>query len=715
MAEAWGDEDEVVDEWGTEDESVESVEAATPPPATAPPTPDTGEAPQAARPSWNMFGQRMDYPEPGTPGAKVAAGAFAEGAEALAGVPELIATLGSTIAAEPISGLAGLYTELSPGTAPGSGADTARAVQEAMTIGPQSRYGQKAIGAVGSALEPLGEAFTGVETFLGDAAYEVTGSPGMAAAAAVIPTAAAELLGLSFLKKPSRAAELAKQQQAAEKAGTTAGRTDEIVEDLRKVKTKNVVEDVRADPEIVAAAASEGLDLDPSHMSTNESFIRVVQALKSAPDNPLEAKEAKLLRDMGERADNIIAEIEGYSDRALLEGDIRQRIDNSLEELKRAETEQFEIVNEAIPPRTRVTADVAKQYIQNRMEELGDNAALLTTAEKQLLKVVQGDNLTYGALDALRRDVGAGYKRQGPFKDDTTGTLDQVYGVVAADQQRVANAFKVGQRYRAGNDLTIQRKLEEQSATKMYGKALNQSFVSKLASGVQKLTKGDVSTFNDMMKRIPPDMQQKAAATMLSDLFTSGMRRRGESLGLGFSDAYAALERNPTAKRALFKYLPKETQDRFDAIGKVSQGIARAKAFQNTSRTANALLANLENGGLVERVTTAVMQNAARVTAWTMGGHHAAGAADTIMRQTRDVAKRQNAANELLASPQFMAALDKAMEGKERQANMMLKRSKAWQRFRDLTGEGTRQQLAAMGPIAWLTQQDEQAEQPNVQ
>lgn len=185
MAEAWGDEDEVVDEWGTEDES---VEAAAPPTSTPSPTPDTGEAPQTARPSWNMFGQRMDYPEPGTPGAKVAAGAFAEGAEALAGVPELIATLGSTIAAEPISGLAGLYTELSPGTAPGSGADTARAVQEAMTIWPQSRYGQKAIGAVGNALEPLGEAFTGIETFLGDAAYEATESPGMAAAATVIPT-----------------------------------------------------------------------------------------------------------------------------------------------------------------------------------------------------------------------------------------------------------------------------------------------------------------------------------------------------------------------------------------------------------------------------------------------------------------------------------------------------------------------------------------------
>ena len=46
------------------------------------------------------------------------------------------------------------------------------------------------------------------------------------------------------------------------------------------------------------------------------------------------------------------------------------------------------------------------------------------------------------------------------------------------------------------------------------------------------------------------------------------------------------------------------------------------------------------------------------------------------------------------------------MEGRTKEAETMLKRSPAWRKWRGTLGEGTLAQLTAMGPIAWLTQQD---------
>ena len=56
-------------------------------------------------------------------------------------------------------------------------------------------------------------------------------------------------------------------------------------------------------------------------------------------------------------------------------------------------------------------------------------------------------------------------------------------------------------------------------------------------------------------------------------------------------------------------------------------------------------------------------------------------------------------------------AMNKAMEGKVREAEVMLKRSDVWRRFRATLGPGNAEQLRAMGAIAWLTQPPKQPQQ----
>jgi hypothetical protein len=99
-------------------------------------------------------------------------------------------------AAEPISGYVGMA----------AGPDAVGATQKALTYQPRSESGKQIQEGVGEALAPVGEAITGAEDFLGGAALEATGSPAVAAAAATIPTAAMELLGLKGARKAKRAA-----------------------------------------------------------------------------------------------------------------------------------------------------------------------------------------------------------------------------------------------------------------------------------------------------------------------------------------------------------------------------------------------------------------------------------------------------------------------------------------------------------------------------
>tara|TARA_R110000803_G_scaffold31740_1_gene70469 strand:- start:504 stop:1394 length:891 start_codon:yes stop_codon:yes gene_type:complete len=106
---------------------------------------------------------------------------------------EPLLSLGSSIIAEPISGLAGL-------AALPFGADVASnaisGVQDSLTYQPRTEDGQAAMQSLTSALAPVGEAFTGASKFLGDKTYDMTGSPSLAAAAYSVPTLALEAVGL---------------------------------------------------------------------------------------------------------------------------------------------------------------------------------------------------------------------------------------------------------------------------------------------------------------------------------------------------------------------------------------------------------------------------------------------------------------------------------------------------------------------------------------
>jgi len=149
------------------------------------------------------------------------------------GALETGAAIASGIVAEPIAGIAGAIT------APFVGAEQAtqniEATREALTFQPRTEAGQEQVQAVGEFVEPVGKAIQAGEKFLGDKTFELTGSPALAAAAATIPTAISELIGIAGAKGVLKAKRTSKEGKIAQEIGEAIPTIDQLKDTSRAV------------------------------------------------------------------------------------------------------------------------------------------------------------------------------------------------------------------------------------------------------------------------------------------------------------------------------------------------------------------------------------------------------------------------------------------------------------------------------------------------
>lgn len=133
----------------------------------------------------------------------------------IVGVGETALAIGSGIAAEPISGLAGIAAQKF-GFGPGATANIIGQVQEGLTFEPRTAEGRKNLREIAAFVQPLAEGLEAAEKTLGDLGFEIGelipiegAGPALGAAGATIPTAALEALGLVGLKGAAKVADVA--------------------------------------------------------------------------------------------------------------------------------------------------------------------------------------------------------------------------------------------------------------------------------------------------------------------------------------------------------------------------------------------------------------------------------------------------------------------------------------------------------------------------
>jgi hypothetical protein len=639
------------------------------------------------------------------------------------GPAEAALTIGTGAIAEPVAGVAGLATL--PFADTEKATENIEAVREALTFIPRTPEGMQSLQRVAEVIQPIAEPIQTLEKGLGEAGFETAGPVG-GAAGETLPTLALEAVpGVAAVRRGvKRAVDIQKEipetaQSTAEAIADSKPSTDvgaeigdiksgvepeaknyeQIASDLKRKKTKRLAEQVMPDEDVIAAAKDLNVDLNPSHYSTNRSFIEVEQSLKSRPGSKLAAIEEKAIRDLGDRADELIQDIGGETDKSLLDANVRQDITGTIDNLEAKADVAYKAVDEAIPKDTIVTPIATRSYLNKVINELGGDKTSLTTAEKKLLSLAdEGKTPTYALLDRIRKDVGNGFrKNKGPFKDDDSGTLKQVYRALSEDQQGVADAFGVGADYAAARKLVQTRKELEDAAKTLLGRDLQGSIVQKLQVAGTALTKGDISKFSKLMKSLPEARRAEAAATMLNDIFTLGARRKG-AIGQGFMGAVESLNRNVAAKNILFNQLPPGSKARFDKIGKVATGIFKSKALENTSRTARDVVAAMNDAGMFGRI-----YGVGRRAAGILPGVRAANIAESMLVGKTPIT---DAADEFITSRAFSQAIEKAAKtGNAKAADQILKGNKSYNKWLGHLDSTDAALITSIGFIPWVTGQ----------
>lgn len=612
------------------------------------------------------------------------------------GALETGATILTGAIAEPLSGLSGAV--VAPITTPEQTAEVIDKTADALTYDPVTPEGRRNLQAIAKTLKPVGELLEKAEKASGDLGYDLAGPVGGALTSA-LPAALLELLGVATLKKVSKSSAKA---EAPDVDGTET--VQSVADEIKAENIEAVAESVNPDPEIVAAAEELQVDIPAGATSQNQAFIEAEQSLKSRPGSTISAVEQKAIEDIGQRADTLITDLGGSTDRALLDTKVKDDFLSVTEDMSSQSGTLYRSVQDAINPSTRVDVENVRQYLDDKLIDLGGDVSLLTKSEQQLKALIDGENLpTYAALDRVRRNVGDGFRRKGVFADDEIGTLEQVYTALSKDQSSAATIYGVGDQLKEAQKLVADRKGLEKRMAALYGKELQGSIVSKIASSTTGLAKGDVAQFKKLMQAVPEELRGEVAASVLNDIFVAGTRNKA-SLGGGFVKAYQGLNRNPSAKAELFKHLPKDSQRRFDLIGRVATGLYKSKAMENTSKTARDVIAAMDQGGMFNKIYGVTKRVAAAESLTTTAGFPGAGASSVLTAAlVRPKTAATVAADKLLTSPKFAAAV-KAKAAGRKAAIENSPEYKQWYKYRS---KKERDDIGRLGFMGWLIASDQ--------
>lgn len=532
------------------------------------------------------------------------------------------------------------------------------------------------------------------------------------AGGAIVPAAVktAQAGRAAFKGQPPAAAAGADTAAGAAPAAAGQMTTEELVEAAMQAGQKSFVPgrntkaievlagQTAPDPKVVEAA--KRLDilefLQPDHVTTNQVYRELAQAVKSIPGSEARQAEMKGLEQVGKRASDLIDEIGGTKDFSTLNTKVQTALQTQVDDLAAKSNKIYEdVLNKTIPKRVEVNAENILNHIRTRAEDLG-GFQNLSPMEKEIFgklapRKVKVDGVeveklpTYTLLDDVRKDIGSAYKSTGPFKDADRAQLDQLYGMLSKDQMAVAAKFGVDDALKEANSLVRIRKGVEQDMTALFGKQLHQSMVSKLDKSFKALTKGDEKQLIALLKSVPEDMRSEVVASGMKTAFGRASMDRPISFN-DFATFYQGLLQNKKAYAAVMSNLPQESRKQLSDLYRVSNSIAKASKERILTGRLTAVADQLKDadsliGGIIQLAQKsaglAVLEGGARAVGVPGGGV----ALWSVFALGKDKTSRQKVADTVLSSPELLRASRLVAEGQTEAGANVLAKSSAFGRF----------------------------------
>ena len=494
------------------------------------------------------------------------------------------------------------------------------------------------------AVESMGE-FKDTDQALGEGVFAATESPTLAAVAQLLPEIASLGVPVKKIPKTADAPNIAPDMPPSgfggvgavdDVAETTAraipetgpggrplpdqpdaGAFDRLRDAIRRGDKQAVLEEVNANPAIVAAFEQLGIEFTPAMVSDNAALRQIEAGMASRADSGLTQAQELVEFKLNDRAQQLVDDAGGKSgDPATTAADIETRYNEIHGDYLKAEEVIWDELNTKVPRGTEIDVRQMAETLEETANRLGKGdvdlgLSRMSKHEKELWRLTHAkdadgvwvyDQPPWEAIDRFRRRLGLGLENRGPFNDAELGEIKNWYGQVAEQQARFAQGNGYGADWERMNQLTTERKALEQAMQRTLGRGLNQSVVTRLKSATNSLLNGDIKKWDQLFDDLPADMRQAAAAQALENIFfTAG---KGTKISQSFVSNFNKIKRSPQLRDRLFDQLPMEARGQFMAIGEAANGFYRAMEKLNRSNTANAMqvVNAIEQPGFMNRV-----------------------------------------------------------------------------------------------------------------
>jgi len=445
------------------------------------------------------------------------------------------------------------------------------------------------------------------------------------------------------------------------------------------------------------AADRLGIQLPADVFSDNPQVRAAAGLTRSVAGGEAEAAWRNTVTQAVDKADDAIKQFDAtFVEGTIAPGVVSQKIKDALtktrSDLNTAAGKIYTSVDEKVPKTTVVDLPKLRETLDAVKAEVGD--AGMSVAERNLAKMIEAGNVTYGRLKREKSLIGnALNKLESPYGSMAEADLKKLYAALADDQ--LTNVANVGgetlrQELRAANLLYAKERALGKRIVNAFGQDIEGSVANKMRTAITGAAKGDAGEFNRLLKTVPEDLRKETIATALASVTRSA--RGAEKGGFGFSefaDLYPKLRANPPVFKTIVDTLGKDSADVLRDLFEVSKRVTEARANVLTTGKANqALLQGMQAESLIGKVMESTLAKGLVTGAAATGGPVLAGAASVITSAfTQGNKDALKSAGKLFADESFQSlAIEAATKGESAASLRKAATSAAFNKFADAVG-----------------------------
>jgi len=435
-----------------------------------------------------------------------------------------------------------------------------------------------------------------------------------------------------------------------------------------------LVAQAQVNPQAAAAAQRLGIDVPADVLIDNPMVREGVGLTRSVAGSEAAVNFDQAIKRAIDQADDAFRQIDASPDIAAVSDKVRASLQGSEKAIRTQAGKLFDQVRQGIDQANIVETPALASHLEEVARIMGGVDDMDPALRKLYDRITKGD-VTYGWLDNLRRDIGQGYRRAGPFADKASRDLDELYGALARDQSEAVRALGgdelLGTLQQANQATQLYKDFQERIVA-AFGKDLEGSIANRLRTAVTNAGKGDAAALSRIMKIIPPELRKEAVATAIAAASRSS---RDGARGFGFSQFsqfYTGLKANKPVFNQVMTTLGPDAARFMADLAEISARITEARGNVITTGKANqALVQALTAEGIVEKALGSTILRRGAQAAGGAGGAMAgggfgaaagAGLAGVIADIAQNAAHKDHlqAAGRMFASQQFKDIVEEA-------------------------------------------------------